>query len=142
MRIERYSRSFVLSLSTAAFSLCWLTAITVDARAQEVNAFLGPNYGEPVDRAITPVMLEKFKTKVSWQEGLSTAAFAKMLAQRNNPEFDVACMNTSDFLNGVAAKFWAPLDTAKITNMAHMWPHARSEPYGKFGLPITMSGSV
>ncbi len=112
------------------------------AHASDLVVLLPPLYGPSIERTVSPVMKEKYGVDVIWQEANSSESFAKVLAEKAAPEISVSCPATLDFLRGQEAGLWAKLDADKIPNLADIYDFAKQDPFGEYGVAITIGGAV
>lgn len=132
------SRLLVLLSGVAVASLAPVGAAVAD----DLVVLLPPLYGPSIERTVSPVMKEKHGINVIWQEANSSESFAKVLAEKASPEIGVSCPATLDFLRGREAGLWAKLDADKIPNLANVYDFAKKEPFGEYGVAITVGGAV
>lgn len=112
------------------------------SQAVELVVLVPPSNGEIIDKTVTQVMKDEYNVNVVWQEANSSETFAKILQEKGAPEISVACPAGLDFLRGIEANLWAPMDLSRLSNAAHIYELAKSEPFSSHGVVITVGGAV
>lgn len=98
--------------------------------------FTGIAFGELIERAVAKTMLERYNTKIVWEEALIQQAYAKVLAQRSNPEVSVSIVNPEIWRLGERAGVWAEIDPKIVTNLPTVFPAARKPYPGNTAVPL------
>src|SRR5690348_14055788 len=101
----------------------------------ELVVYTGIGFGEILDRTINKTMLEKYNTKVVWQEVLIQEAYAKLLAARNAPPVSVSIVNPEIYRLRVKAGLWSDIDPKIVTNLSQVFPPALKTYPGQQGVP-------
>ncbi|OFV83018.1 MAG: hypothetical protein A2W26_11360 [Acidobacteria bacterium RBG_16_64_8] len=94
------------------------------------------DYGPLIERTVSKRMMERFNTKVIWQEELIQNAYAKVLTQQRNPEVSVTIVDPVHYLRGVSAGVWEKIDPKIVTNYATLYPAARQTYPQMLGVPL------
>jgi putative spermidine/putrescine transport system substrate-binding protein len=102
----------------------------------ELVVYTGIAFGPLLDKSIGKIMLEKFNTKVVWQELLIQQAFTKVLAQKAHPEVSVSVADGVNYQNGEKVGLWADLDPKIVTNLQYVYPAAMVPFPGRHGVPF------
>ncbi len=103
-------------------SAVWFAAIAfvpaqIGAQQRElVVATWGDPYESVWRQTVIPVFEKKYNAKVIWVPGTSSATRAKVLAERANPQIDVAMLDDGPHQALVLAGVVEKLDRSKLTN--------------------------
>jgi putative spermidine/putrescine transport system substrate-binding protein len=85
------------------------------------NSF-GGNYGDAWQKYVTDPFGQKFNAKVNLTQALTGDIVAKVIAQKDNPQFDVVQGAEPGIAKLAAMGLLEQLDPAKIPNMAQLLP--------------------
>lgn len=102
----------------------------------QLVVYTGIAFGPLLEKTVSKTMLEKFNTKVVWQELLIQQAFTKVLAQRAHPEVSASIVDGVNYLNGEKAGLWADIDRKIVTNLQYVYPAALKPFPGGRGVPF------
>jgi putative spermidine/putrescine transport system substrate-binding protein len=111
------------------------------AQAKEfVVASWGGLYEEGWRKSLVPAFEKKYGVKVIWVPGVSSATIAKMRAQKDNPQIDVAMMDDGPHRQAVALGLVDRVDRAKLTHARDLYEIAFEPEDHGIGFGLTGSG--
>ncbi|HWK27163.1 MAG TPA: extracellular solute-binding protein [Solirubrobacter sp.] len=84
-----------------------------------------PDGGALIQKVLGPIMEEKYNTKLVTQDMLNAAAYAKAVAEKNNPKASVVVTEIFDAMRGAEQGMWAKLDPSIVTNIDGLMPSAK-----------------
>ena len=90
--------------------------------------------GPIIERVAGPIMLQRFNTKIIYEDLLVSEQYSKLLAQKDKPQVSVVTTTDVEFQMGKAAGLWEKLDPNIVTNIKDLFPLARTEPYGEYSV--------
>jgi len=90
-----------------------------------VLAAWGASYEEAFRKTIIPEFERRFDAKVVYVPGISSQTLAKLVAQKDAPQIDVALFNDPPFTQARKQGLLAPLDKDRVKNLADMDEFAR-----------------
>src|SRR3990172_5606426 len=93
-----------------------------------------------MEEEVIPQFEREFGIKVSLIPGVAQANLARVLAQRNRPEADVAIVNDIALVQGKQQGVWERLDPSIVTNLASVYDEAL-DPQG-FGVAQGITATV
>jgi putative spermidine/putrescine transport system substrate-binding protein len=100
-------------------------------------------WGDPYEAAWRKSLIPEFEkqnnAKVVWVQGFSSQTLAKLRAQKDNPQIDVAMMDDGPFRLAAQGGLVEKLDRSKISNIRDLYPIAFEE--GDFGIAFALTGS-
>ena len=100
------------------------------AESKELTvAAFGGSFAEMTKKCHIEPFEKKYGVKVNLVPGISSENVAKLRAQRNNPQIDVAYMDRSQGTLARNEGLLDKLDPAKITNLANVYDKAKFEGY-------------
>lgn len=88
-----------------------------------VVASWGGQADETFKKAFKPFE-EKHNVTIKWVTGNSAENLAKVVASKDNPEFDVALLENTNQYSGSDKGVWATLDPNIVTNAKDLYPQA------------------
>ncbi len=97
-------------------------------------------WGDPYEagwrKSLVPAFEKKYGVKIVWVQGFSTQTLAKLRAQKDRPEIDIAMMDDGPHRQAVALGLVERIDRSKLTNLKSLYDIAfEPEDYGvAFGL--------
>lgn len=99
-------------------------------------------WGDPYEagwrKALVPAFEKKYGVKIVWVQGFSTQTVAKIRAQKDNPQIDVAMLDDGPHRQLVALGLVERIDRSKLTNVKDLYEIA-FEP-GDNGIAMGLSG--
>jgi len=84
----------------------------------------GGTYEEAFRKEMIPYFEQTFKTKVVYVPGISGETLAKIMAQKDKPQMDVAQLDDDVHFTAMKEGLLAPFDESKIPNLKYMDPVA------------------
>src|SRR5215469_15016775 len=110
-------RSSSASVLTSLFWLIVTAVLPVCAHAQQRQLVVA-SWGDPYERVwretVIPQFEKKYNAKVVWVAGTSSATRAKILAERDNPQIDVAMLDDGPHQTLAAAGLVEKIDRSKL----------------------------
>jgi putative spermidine/putrescine transport system substrate-binding protein len=105
-----------------------------------VIASWGGNYEEGWRKSLVPAFEKQFGVKVIWIPSVSTATIAKLQAQKDRPEIDLAMMDDGPHQQAVALGLVDQIDRSKLAHASELYDIAfQPDNYG-IGFGLTASG--
>ena len=105
-----------------------------------VVASWGGLYEEGWRKSLVPAFEKKYGVKVIWVQGVSSATVAKMRAQKDSPQIDVAMMDDGPHRQAVALGLVERIDRSKLSTVRELYDITfEPEDYG-IGFGLTGSG--
>lgn len=129
-------RHLAWAVVLSGFLLATMSVSSAPAPPTELVVYTGIGFGEILDRTVNRVMLERYNTKVVWEELLIQQAYTKILAQGRNPEVSVSIVNPEIYRLGQQAGVWANIDPRIVTNLAQVFPAATKAYPGQLAVPL------
>ena len=112
--------------------------------AAQTREFVVATWGDPYEPVWRKSVVEPFEkannVKIVWSAGGSLANVAKMVAQKDKPEIDVALMDDGPHQQAVIAGLVEKIDRSKLTTAKHLIEFA-AEP-GDMGIGFGMDGTI
>lgn len=140
MHSHLFGRRQVVSALAAVLALgvAGTAPTPVQAKDFVVGAWADP-YEAAWRKSLVPEFEKKFKVTVVWVPGFSSQTLAKLQAQKDNPQIDVALMDDGPFYQASQAGLLEKLDMSKVPNAKGLIPMASEpQPYGlHFGIAGT-----
>ena len=99
-------------------------------------------YGEVWEKTITEIMKEQFNVNVYYQDLLVSEMLTKAIAEKDNPEISVYCPSSDGFITGRNIDLWEKIDRSIVTNYDNLYPYAKSEPWGEYGVGVSSTPVV
>jgi len=104
--------------------------------------FVVAAWGDPYEagwrKSLVPAFEKKYGVKIVWVQGFSTQTVAKIRAQKDNPQIDVAMLDDGPHRQLVALGLVERIDRTKLTNAKDLYEIA-FEPED-YGLAIGLTG--
>ena len=115
------------ALTALALMLAPTTPVTaaVQAKKEVVVAAWGSSYEEVFRKTIIPEFEKRFGAKVVYVPGFTSQTMAKLVAQKDAPQIDVALFNDPAFTQARKQSLLAPLDKERVKNLEDMYDFAR-----------------
>ncbi|AQZ63837.1 ABC transporter substrate-binding protein [[Actinomadura] parvosata subsp. kistnae] len=131
-------------LLAAALALIGLAACAPPSPAAQegrlVVAGYGGSYQEAFEQAVLPDFEKTCGCRVTYIAGSSTDTVAKLKAQRDTPQIDVALIDDGPQAQAAAMGLLAPLDPAAVTRLAKVEKVARLPGDVGVGFAMTATG--
>lgn len=122
-------QGWLCRFGVACLALVLVLAGTIPGEAQTKNevvlAAWGASYEEAFRKTIIPEFEKRFGAKVVYVPGISSQTLAKLLAQKDAPQIDVALFNDPPFTQARKQGLLAPLDKERVKNLVEMHDFAR-----------------
>jgi putative spermidine/putrescine transport system substrate-binding protein len=132
-------RIAALTMASLVLLLGWTGIVQAQPKELVVAAW-GGLYEEGWRQSLIPAFEKKYGVKVIWVPGVSSATIAKMRAQKDNPEIDLAMMDDGPHRQAVALGLVDKIDRSKLTNAKDLYDIAfERDSYG-IGFGLTASG--
>ena len=100
-------------------------------------------WGDPYEagwrKSLIPEFEKQNNAKVIWVQGFSSQTLAKLRAQKDNPQIDVAMMDDGPFRLASAGGLMEKLDRSKISNVKDLYDIAFER--GDFGIAFGLTAS-
>jgi putative spermidine/putrescine transport system substrate-binding protein len=100
-------------------------------------------WGDPYEagwrKSLVPEFEKQNNAKVIWVQGFSSQTLAKLRAQKDNPQIDVAMMDDGPFRLASAGGLLEKLDRSKIPNVNNLYDIAFER--GDFGIAFGLTAS-
>jgi putative spermidine/putrescine transport system substrate-binding protein len=92
-------------------------------------------WGDPYEagwrKALVPAFEKKYGVKITWVQGFSTQTLAKLRAQKDNPQIDVAMMDDGPHRQAATLGLVERIDRSKLSNARDLYDVAfEPEDYG------------
>src|SRR5262245_9491358 len=129
-------RSMLRGLSLAA---CVIPSLALAQTRELVVAAWGDPYEAAWRRSLIPEFEKQNNAKVVWVQGFSSQTLAKVRAQKDNPQIDVAMMDDGPFRLAALGGLVEKLDRSKIPNVKELYDIAFEK--GDFGIAFALTGS-
>jgi putative spermidine/putrescine transport system substrate-binding protein len=110
-----------------------------DSKTLVVAAY-GGSFEKGMKETIIPEFEKKYNVKVTYVTGVSTDTLAKLQAQKDKPQIDVAIMDDGPQAQAKSFGLLAPLDTAKVTNLANIYNISKDSDNIGVGIGIVATG--
>jgi putative spermidine/putrescine transport system substrate-binding protein len=105
-----------------------------------VVAAWGGLYEDGWRKSLVPAFEKRYAVKVIWVQGVSSATIAKMRAQKDNPQIDVAMMDDGPHRQAIALGLVDRIERSKLSTARDLYDIAfEPEDYG-IGFGLTGSG--
>jgi putative spermidine/putrescine transport system substrate-binding protein len=104
-----------------------------------VVACYGGSFEKGMKENIIPQFEKKFNAKVTYITGSSTDTLAKLQAQKDKPQIDVAFIDDGPQAQAKAFGLLAPFDKAKLTNLANVYDLAKDP--DNIGVGVGVNGT-
>jgi putative spermidine/putrescine transport system substrate-binding protein len=132
-------RLFVLLLAVLSAGTMWAGLSSAQTNELVIAAW-GDPYKAGWQKSLIPEFEKKYNAKLIWVEGFSTQTLAKLRAQKDHPEVDIAMMDDGPHRQAVALGLVDRIDRSKLDNTRDLYPIAfEPEDYG-MGFAVTASG--
>lgn len=105
-----------------------------------VVAAYGGSFEKGMKETVIPEFEKKYNVKVVYVTGVSTDTLAKLQAQKDKPQIDVAIMDDGPQAQAKALGLLAPLDTGKVTNLGNVYDIARDADQVGVGIGLIATG--
>jgi putative spermidine/putrescine transport system substrate-binding protein len=112
-------------LGTLAAFVCMETAAAQNAPRELVLACYAAGIQEYVESEILPDFEKEFNVKVTYLPGVSTATIAKLTAQKDNPQIDVACLDDGPRAQAKAMGLLQETSPSKMPNLKDVYKVAQ-----------------
>lgn len=112
----------------AALSMALLSVSANDAAAQEKTLVLACYAGDIeqyLEKDVIPGFEKESGAKVTYIPGVSTATIAKLQAEKDNPQIDVACLDDGPQAQAKSLGLLQATDPAKMTNAGEVYDVAK-----------------
>jgi putative spermidine/putrescine transport system substrate-binding protein len=135
--MEACMKRSALSLTVALVVLLgWAGLATTQSRELVVAAW-GDPYEAGWRKSLVPAFEKQHNVKIVWVQGFSSQTLAKLRAQKDNPQIDVAMMDDGPHRQAAALGLVEKLDRSKLPNARELYEIA-FEP-GDFGLGFAVA---
>jgi putative spermidine/putrescine transport system substrate-binding protein len=115
---------------------------TASPGTAQTKEFVVAAWGDPYEagwrKSLVPAFEKKHGVKIVWVQGFSTQTVAKIRAQKDNPQIDVAMLDDGPHRQLVALGLVERIDRAKLTNVKDLYEIA-FEPQD-YGISIALTG--
>ena len=112
--------------------------------AQAAKELVVAGYGGTFEKAFKETVIPAFEkqsgAKVTYVTGVSTATLAKLQAQKDKPEIDVAVVDDGPQAQAKALGLLEKLDPAKVTNLGNLYDIAREKDGVGVGIGVVATG--
>lgn len=105
-----------------------------------VIAAYGGSFEKGMKETIIPAFEQKFNAKVTYITGSSADTVAKLQAQKDKPQIDVAFIDDGPQAQAKALGLLAPLDTNKVTNLPNVYDVAKDSENVGVGIGLVATG--
>lgn len=127
------------TIAALVLALGWAGGAAAQTKELVVAAW-GGLYEEGWRQSLIPAFEKKHGVKIVWVPGVSSATVAKMRAQKDAPEIDLAMMDDGPHRQAVALGLVDKIDRSKLTNAKDLYDVAfEKDDYG-IGFGLTASG--
>jgi putative spermidine/putrescine transport system substrate-binding protein len=130
-------RSSLVVLGVGLVLLGWAGLATTQTRELVVGAW-GDPYEAGWRKALVPAFEKQHNAKIVWVQGFSSQTLAKLRAQKDNPQIDVAMMDDGPHRQAAALGLVEKIDRSKLANAKELYEVA-FEP-GDFGIGFAVAG--
>jgi putative spermidine/putrescine transport system substrate-binding protein len=128
--------SMLIALALAA-ALGWTTAGTSQTKELVVAAW-GDPYEAGWRKSVVPKFEKEHGVKIVWVQGFSSQTLAKIRAQKDNPQIDVAMMDDGPHRQAAALGLVEKIDRSRLKNVKELYDTA-FEP-GDLGIGFAVAG--
>ena len=104
-----------------------------------INGY-GGNYDKALTEAVTQPLEEKLGLKVEFIAGATVADMVKLIANKNNPPFDLFMGDSPHMVELIGADVIEPVTVAEVPNLKRVLPGLRE--FGDFGAPFSVASVV
>lgn len=125
-------------LMTGLFIVLGWVALAPAQTKELVVAAWGDPYEAGWRKALVPAFEKKYGVKIVWVQGFSTQTLAKLRAQKDNPQIDVAMMDDGPHKQAAALGLVEKIDRSKLSSAKDLYEVA-FEP-GDFGIGFGVAG--
>lgn len=105
-----------------------------------VVAGYGGSFEKGMKETIIPAFEKKFNAKITYVTGNSTDTLAKLQAQKDKPQMDVAFMDDGPQAQAKGFGLLAPLDKGKVANLSSVYDLAKDPDNVGVGIGIVATG--
>jgi putative spermidine/putrescine transport system substrate-binding protein len=100
-------------------------AFTVNAASAQTREFVIATWGDPYEagwrKSLIPEFEKQNNVKVVWVPGVSTANVAKLRAQKDNPQIDLAMMDEGPHRQAALQGLVEKIDRSKLTDLKDLY---------------------
>lgn len=107
---------------------------------QLVIAAYGGSFEKGMKESIIPAFEKKYNAKVTYITGSSADSLAKLQAQKDKPQIDVAFLDDGPQAQAKAFGLLAPLDPSKVTNLSEIHDVAKDPENIGIGIGLVATG--
>jgi putative spermidine/putrescine transport system substrate-binding protein len=126
-------------LQGLALAACLIPGAAQTQTRELVIAAWGDPYEAAWRKSLIPEFEKQNNAKVIWIQGFSGPTLAKLRAQKDNPQIDVAMMDDGPFRLAAAGGLVEKLDRSKIPSVKELYDIAFEQ--GDFGIAFALTGS-
>jgi putative spermidine/putrescine transport system substrate-binding protein len=132
-----------MKLKWVCLGLALMIGLNGGPAAAQTRELVVAAWGDPYESSWRKSLIPEFETqnnvKVVWVQGFSSQTLAKLRAQKDNPQIDVAMMDDGPFRLAAAGGLVEKLDRSKLSNVKDLYDVAFEE--GDFGIAFGLTGT-